>query len=1790
MLSIPGYQIIEKVYEGVRSVVYRAYGDLGQGSIILKTFKQAYPSLRDIARFRHQYEITRGLELDGIAKPYRLERHNNILYLVLEDFGGRPIYEVMDELTRDVDTFLDTAIRITQCLGELHTNQIIHKDIKPDNILINPRTGEVKLIDLGLSTRFCQERQEVGNPDSLEGTLAYMSPEQTGRMNRLVDYRTDFYSLGVTFYQLLTGQLPFAADDPLELVHSHIARLPIPPHELNPLVPVCLSNIVLKLMAKTAEDRYQSSQGLIADLAYCRDQWQQSQQICEFPLGQLDVCDRFVIPQKLYGREQERQSLMEAFERVSQGAVELMLVCGFAGIGKSALIHEIHKPIVRQRGYFITGKFDQLQRNIPYASLIQAFQRLVRQVLSDSPERINQWREQLMTALGQNGQVILEVIPDVELIIGPQPPLEPLSPVEAQNRFKQVFLQFVGVFAQANHPLVLFLDDLQWADFSSLSLLQELLLSPRLHHLLVIGAYRDNEVSEGHLLITFLNELQAQQAAIRQLVLAPLTLVDVTQLVADTLGCSIEQCGELAQLIFKKTDGNPFFLTRLLTYLHERELIRLNGRHWYWNLQDIRQANIPDDVVDLVLGQLRQLSTATQTSVMLAACIGNQFDLATLAVICEQSLVQVAAALDDAIATNLITPLADTHRIIPHIDSSAANPAADLRVTYRFLHDRVQQAAYALLTDEHQRQNIHLKIGRLLLANHPISEQDTHFFNLVNQLNYGALLITDARERLQLAQLNLKAGQKAKASVAYDAALAYLSQGMALLPDSAWDQQYSLTYTLHKERLECEYLCGHFDQAQQLFQHLTDHARSLIDSAEIYGLQIVLYTTLGQFSEVIHLGYQGLAKLGWSIPTNPRQVKLAVWKELLWIKWQLLGRHIPQLLKLPTLQDPLQLAKLNLMAQVIPALYYTDMDASNLFYLKMASLSLRHGNAPASAVAYLGLGRLLGEKLGEFKHRYQFGQLAIQLVETFNSKALKCKTHFLFGGFIHPWTEPAQGDLTYLRTAYQAGMDAGDLIWACYANNVLSMRLFFLGQQLVEIESEAQRFLSHAQQVKEQYTPTFLIVTRQVARCLQGNTTSPTSLSDDDFDEAAHLNLLQTQPGLVGALNWYYVTKTLLCILAKDPDAALAAAQQADKTIGAAMGLYRMADHCFYYALCCVTAYQRQRDPAQEQYIWQTLRQHWQKLQRWASHSPANFCHKADLIQAEMARLKHQFPQAERLYQKAIRGAREAGYLQNEAIANELAADFYDGRGLDVIGRAYRIEARYAYLQWGAISKVQSLDEAYPFLGGTLDGLFPGAGDTLTTSVSSYGSSNNQPGDLDLHSVIKATQALSGEIVLDKLLATMVHILLENAGAQRVILVLTHRGTPTIEAEGWSDRDAVQVLQATPVGEVTHLSQHIVNYVLRTGESVVLANATEQGPFVHDPYVVHHQPKSLLCAPLTTQGKLLGLVYLENNLTADTFTPGRLEVINILSAQVAISIENANLYTNLAALNQAYERFVPHEFLQFLERDSILDVQLGDQVLKRMTVMFADIRAFTALSERLSPKENFDFLNTYLKRVGPVIRQHCGFIDKYIGDAVMALFPQSADDALTAAIALQQTVTDYNMERQLQGLPFIRIGVGLHTGNLMLGTVGEEERMESTVISDSVNLANRVEGLTKLYGNYITLTGDTLGDLVNPVRYQYRFLDRVRVRGRKNPVEIYDVFDGDDEQQRRLKAATRVTFEQGVCLYYGEQFHDAERVFQEVLQQNPHDQAAQLYIQRCQTYRDTGFPPGWDGVERLDLS
>jgi PAS domain S-box-containing protein len=1930
VFALSGYQILAQIYESSNSLVYRGIREQDNQAVILKFLKEDYPTPEEIRRYKQEYHITRNLNLDGVIKAYGLEKYRNTLVIIFEDFGGESLRILMNNRTLILAEFLNIAIQAANSLGQIHAANIIHKDINPSNIVYNPELGQVKIIDFGISTILTQENPTIKNPRVIEGTLAYISPEQTGRMNRSVDYRTDFYSLGVTFYEMLAGQLPYYSTDAMEVVHCHIAKPPVPLHRARG-IPKAVSDIVMKLLAKTAEERYQSAYGLKADLQECLTQLQANGRISEFAIARHDISDKLQIPQKLYGRESDVETLLATFDRVALGSTELILVAGFSGIGKSALVNEVHKPIVRQRGYFISGKFDQFKRNIPLDSLVQAFSDLMRQLLTESEDRIATWKAKLLEAFGVNGQVIIDVIPEVELIIGKQPPATELSPTEALNRFNLLFQKFIRVFAQAEHPLVIVLDDLQWADSASLKLLELLITDTDTRYLLIIGAYRDNEVNSVHPLMLTLDEIRKTGASVNQIVLTPLDLTNLNCLIADTLNCSLERSYSLAELVLHKTQGNPFFTNQFLKSLYSEGLLTFEytSASWQWDINQVRAMTVSDNVVEFMADKLQNLKKNTQQVLKLAACIGNQFDLNTLAVVHEKSPVETAIDLWESLREGLILPIGDDYKFLAtdlvadrvnellvtpeplaFIDKSSVITSTVTSITsvkksvapsvanisYQFLHDRVQQAAYSLIS-EADKQAIHLKIGQLLLQSTTSEEREEKIFDIVNQLNFGVELIAHQTDRDELAQLNLIAGRKAKAATAYEAAVKYLTTGMTLLAGDSWQNQYDLTLALYLEAAEAEYLNANFEQSEKLIEIILQQAKNLLDLVKVYELKMQIYTAQSQLLKSIDTGLQALEMLGVSLSV-PSDENLVI--------------ELPKFTDLetfPEMTEPYKKAAMRILVAITPASYIAKPELGVQVILTMVNLCLEYGHSELSVYAYCMYGLFLCGALGNIDAGYYSGQLAFRLIEQFEAYSIKSKFNFLFNSFIRHWKEPIRESIAPLNSGLQSVIYTGDLEYSGYCIMNHYIYSFFTGCQLDELEQSYEQSTILLLKIKQNYSIYSVKIWKKFTLKLIEQDSSESSLGNDSFNEA-QIILYASQNKSYTLLFQAYLARQISNYLFKNYKQALNDAGLAEEYAEAALGLIFFVVHNFYYSLVLLAQYPTIQPNEQQQYLNQVAANQ-EKMQHWAYHAPANYQHKYDLVEAERARILGNPLKAMEDYDKAIQGARENGYIQEEALAYEKAAEFYLELGRLEIAHTYMTRAYHCYGQWGATSKAKDLEQRYPqLISRTSERNKTGIKTTTTITLHTTSGSSNSSA-LDLTTVLKASQALGCEIVLDKLLAKLMKIMLENAGAQKGCLILEQAGKLLIEAEGSVERDNVTVLQSIPVGAETSvpLPATIINYVARTKNSVVLNNATHESKFSHDAYITQNQPKSILCTPLLNQGKLTGILYLENNLTTGAFTSDQLEVLKFLSSQAAISIENAKLYSKvrmsesrlaqfleavpvgifvmdatgkpyysnqtaqqllglnvlpevgveqlsnayqlyrsgtdrlysaanlptvkamagetvyvndidihqpnkivpieawatpiydekgniiyaiaafqditerkkadaerlnftqeLFRLNKAFARFLPRQFLQFLNKESIVDVQLGDQVQQEMSVLFADIRDFTTLSEGMTPEHNFKFINAYLSRMEPAIIQHQGFIDKYIGDAIMALFSGGADNAVQAAIAMLNRLAEYNQHRTKKDYEPVRIGIGINTGSLILGTVGGHDRMDSTVISDAVNLTSRIEGLTKNYGVSLLISHYTLLQLEDANQYAFRLIGRFKLKGKSAEVSVFEVFDADAPAIREAKLATKKDFEQALVLYNLGNLGEATQRFQEVLRINPSDTVAQIYLERCQ--------------------
>ena len=1544
MHNLSGYRVVEKLHESSNSLVYRGYRRADKQSVILKMLKQAYPSPEKIAWFKREYETTRSIDLPGVIDVYGWENIANNWVIVLEDFGGESLDRIIAQQEFTIPEFLHLAIEIVRIVGKLHQQQIIHKDINPSNIVLNQQTKQLKLIDFGISTTLSQENPIFRNPNVLEGTLAYISPEQTGRMNRAIDYRTDFYSLGITFYELLTGQLPFPIDDFWELVHCHLAKQPVPPHQLRSEVPSVISDIVFKLIAKNAESRYLSAYDLETDLQECLRQWQSKAEINSFAVGKDPICDRFRISGKLYGRETEIAALLAAFERVSQGAKEMMLVSGYSGIGKSVLVQEVYKPLTRQRGYFIAGKFDQFQRDIPYASLIQAFRSLVRQLLTESEAEIRHWRSRLQAELGENGRVIIEIIPEVELIIGSQPPVSELSPTERKNRFNLVIQKFIKIFTQPEHPLVMFLDDLQWADRASLELIQLLMTTADSQYLFLIGAYRDNEVNEVHPLVQSLEQIEkARVTTINRIFLTPLALTDITQLIADSLFVDAATAQPLTQLIEEKTNGNPFFINEFLKSLHSEGWLYFDYkfRQWQWDLEQIKAQRITDNVLKLAIAKVKKIPAATQELLKLAACVGNQFDLKTLATISEKSIPETATDLRSALQSDLILPLSYGYQLA---ELDIEGLSEQLVTEYKFAHDRIQQAVYSLIL-QLDKKAVHLRIGRLLLQNTTSEELGQKLFEIVNQLNQGRELIEGQAERNELAQLNLQTGKKAKASAASQLAFNYLQTGLSQLNTESWLQQHDLTLDLHIEAAEAAYLIADYDEMERLSQVVLHQAQALLDKVKVYEIKIQAYCAQTKFIEAIDIGLEALKLLGVELPQQPNQSDLT--RELEQIKSTLAGRQAQDLIDLPTMSDTDKIAAMRIMNYLLSPAYIAMNQLSLIIWCRQVNLSVQYGNSAESAFPYIGYGLILCLS-GELEAGYQFGKLALQLLERFQDKTFKARTYAAYKFQLKHWNEPLRDTSSLSMEAYQNGIETGDLEYAASVRFTHAYALYFSGLELIDAKKETDKVIVVTTQTQQEAYLHWTQIYMQAILNLIGEADNPCLLIGEAYDETKMMPV-HLENGDRTAMMHAYSHKLTLSYLFGEFQQAVDNADRFEEYAANAGSSFILPTAYLYDILARLALYADASENQKEEILTKIDTKRSQ-MELWAKQAPMNFLHKFYLIEAERHRVLGNNSEAREYYDRSIALAQEHEYLNEEALAYELAGKFYLVRQ-NRVARHYLQDAHYTYQRWGAVAKVKDLEARYPQF------LAQVAANTLQTSLnpSVTDSGETTSGVLDLNSVLKASQTISGEIVPDRLLEKLMKTVIENGGAQKGFLILEKDGEWKIEAEQAVGSDEVNILQSLPIDSIDDETQipilpmAIVNYVIRTQESVVLNNAIEAEQFIRDPYIIAVHPKSILCTPLLRQGKLDGILYLENNLATDAFTSDRLEVLKILSSQAAISIENARLYRQLEDYNRN---------LEFRVKDRTQELS---QTLEVLQATQAELMFENELLRSAEQPSNFDY-------------------------------------------------------------------------------------------------------------------------------------------------------------------------------------------------------------------------------------
>jgi PAS domain S-box-containing protein len=1471
MIVGTGYSLLEKIEETADFSLIRACREGDDIPVLLKILRAERATRAEVARFKHQYERIAQLASPRLVAVRGVEELAGALIVVLEDFPGRDLARILaarSSRRMPVSEALDLAAALAEGLAAVHAAGLIHRDLRPQNVLVDA-CGEVKLTSFGVDAEITRAHERLYAPAVIADVLPNVSPEQTGRMNRGVDYRTDLYALGVILYQMLTGQRPFEALDPMELIHAHLALAPAPPSRVDPTIPEAVSGIVLKLLAKSAEDRYQSAEGLLADLDRCREALRGTGTIEPFVAGQHDRQDLFRIHQKLYGREQDIEALTAAFERALEGSRESVLVSGYSGIGKSSLVHEILRPLARQKGYFTSGKYDQYNRDAPYSAVIQAFDGLVRQILTESEARIQRWRSAILEALGPNAQVVCDVIPSLSHVIGAQPPVPALGPLEAQNRLNRCFLLFVSVFARHAHPLVLFLDDLQWIDPASLGLLRALLADDSLAALFFCGAYRDNEVSPGHPFVRAIEELEHAGLVVRDIVLAPLARPHLLQMLSDSL--KRDDCGPLADAVLKKTGGNPFFVKEFVRSLHDHGVLTFAaGSGWRWDLARIDALTYTDNVVDLMVRTIARLPSATVEALKLAAAIGNRFELDMLATVSECSLEEVYGRLDPAVGEGLV--LAG-------------------REGYRFAHDKVQEAAYALIP-EADRPAFHLRIGRLLAGKLDLSESQS-LFDVVSHLNSAGDLVLDPAERLSLARMSLEAACRAEDSAAFGAALRYLQLGLLRLPEDAWTSQYPLRLKYAMKTGLMLSLCGQHDDALAVLSDCLDRATSRLDRTEVLRLKMGVQILKNDLPAALAEGLAALRPFGLDLPPFPEEA--AVDAQIRATMDLVREKTLDALPGLPPLADPEIRAMQDVLQEFWSPCWFLSPNNLGITCAKILENTLRHGLSKHAIYGCVALGMFLCGR-GDIELGYCFGRAAIDLSERYPDKKSEAMLWDLWGAFVQHWREGYPACKESVLVAMHAGLETGQYIWSFYAAiNVITTSLL-RGLPLSDLLAEAQSYQPICKLDKFNAITWMIGAVGQIAHQLSVETAHPAKLKGAwvDMDEVLEECRRIDNQASVFLANFYIV---ILGVFQGAFEETARIALSLDIEIPT-MAAWFSGPVFRFYAGVALTQAADVVSPDERALFLTRAEIFAEKLSRWADLCPQNLAHRRALLGAELERARGNARAAGDRYDEAIALAQRGGYLHDEALANELAGLSFRALGKTTVARAYLTEAHRAYGRWGATEAMRRLERAYPDL--VPSEILRGA--TCPEAAAPAGTA------LDLGSVLKASQAISGEIVLDRLLDALMRILVENAGARRGCLLLARAETLFLAAEARAEGPQIEVrIPHEPEASPSDLPASLLNYVRRSREKVILDDGTVQNPIIASDGLYRY-PKSALCLPIVRQAELVGLLYLENDLVAGAFTPERLSVLELLSAQAAISIANATLYADLLQENSERRR------------------------------------------------------------------------------------------------------------------------------------------------------------------------------------------------------------------------------------------------------------------------------------------
>ena len=1495
-IQMLGYEKLETLYENRRTFVCRAQNKGGE-TYLLKAIKDDQPTLEQLARFEYEYKLLSELDITGIKRVRELVKHYEGHVMLMEDAGDIPLIDAtifrsirhgdrklsMDKLQWILEIFIEMA----QILDRLHDSNLIHRDINSANFSLLPDSNRVNILDFGLAIKLDYSGNEMHYDPEIEGALSYIAPEQTGRVDRTVDYRTDFYSLGISMYELITGQKPFTTDDPLEMVHCHIAVMPAPPHGVNQNIPEMVSAIIMKLMEKAPEHRYQSAAGIVHDLGKCLEMLCTTGVVEHFEIGMNDVSSKFQFPKKLYGRESEKEKLEQVYAQVVDGAARILLVGGYSGVGKTSIIQEICRPAAEFGGFFAGGKAEQFQRNTPYFVFAQAAKELVGTLLQQPDSLLEQWKERLLGALNDNGRLIIDMVPELTVVIGSQSQVNELGPAEHRNRFLYTFGNFFKTFARKNHPLTLFLDDLQWCDQPSMELVKYLLSRDDIENLLVVCSYRDNELVESHPLYGLLDELQKSDKT-EVLTVKPLEEEHIVRMLADMLHHAEDRASPLAEIIYKKTRGNPFFVKKLLFYLHDGHYIHFNGisQQWEWDAKKIESIGVSDNIVDFMISQILKLTPKTQEMLKLAALVGSSFDLMILSAVANIPVPEVVVRMREAVEGEIILPDNGDYAMAK-LSQMVEN------LSFRFAHDRVQQACAALM-DREQQKKLHLLIGRVIKMNTPKDEWMDYAMDIVCHLNEGFGGIETDEERWETARFNLWACHKAKASSAFFPALQYISCGVRILPENAWAKDYGFTFEITKVYVECAYLNNDYALADEHAQHLLRQVKTPMEQAEIRLMQSRLSNFLGQLDKVIQFASLGLQLLKVNVPTTPGMHLLI--KEMIIVKAGLVGKSKENLLNLPPMKSEKMKLVLQFWNEINRAAYlFGNTNLFLLSILKQMQLTLRFGNSREAGLTYVSYSMILAI-LGDFQGTYEFCELARRSSEKEGS--FECLPTILFssGFFGHAWNRSWQDIEQWFEKSMEEAVKYGD-----HHTIALAGPFMYAFKPDASISLLVKKAIKQFPVVKQTnnrlaFNFSFLMIHRWLnyAGLTDGRFTM--SISHETYKKNGGIGIVFSEEecldalhegNFLSALGVYYQEKKYIHYLYDDYAGAMRYLKESDNYIKYHTGTPYLVEckMCDFLVLVANIPDMPKKEAEKAKL---RLKKEYNHVKSWAKHCPVNFEHLQYIIEAELARLAHKPYKAADLYDRAIQTARQNGFMRDEALANELAAKMFIEQRKEKQSAFYMAEALKIYRLWGADAKVSHMAEKYGNLLKMSE--YPGAALEMAATTE----------NLDLMSIVAASNAVLKEVHLPNLLRQIMKTVMENSGAQKACILLKSEQGWTIEAERLPGAEETEVLQSIPLEEGDGLlPSSVINFCIHMGEHVLLGDAANTGQFCKDPYIQQNQTRSLLCMPILNQGNQEGILYLENNLSADVFTKERVHILQLMAAQFSISIKNVRLFADL---------------------------------------------------------------------------------------------------------------------------------------------------------------------------------------------------------------------------------------------------------------------------------------------------